>query len=203
MALLIDGYNLLHASGIFGKARGASGFQASREALLQFLSASIEPAERRQTTVVFDASQAPPGLSRTVSHDDMTVRYASGYPDADTLIEELIAVHAAPRSLLVVSSDHRIQRAAQRRKARFVDSDRWCGELWRQRADAHRAAGKAIPEKPQRDLTPAEIDYWVQQFAVESPDTPTGGAQQPSSTGSDAEERQSPFPPGYGEDLLE
>ena len=64
MALLIDGYNLLHATGIFGLCQeddarharrlevvhpGPSSFQRSREALLRFLAASIEPDELSRT----------------------------------------------------------------------------------------------------------------------------------------------------------
>jgi len=44
MALLIDGYNLLH---VFGTGRGPGGFQRSREALIGFLAASIDDAHRR------------------------------------------------------------------------------------------------------------------------------------------------------------
>src|SRR5687767_6562482 len=96
MPLLIDGYNLLHVTGING-SRGD--FQSSREALLRFLAAAIEPKERPVTTIVFDAADAPPGLPRTVVYEDMTVRYASEYDSADELIEELISQHHVPRSL--------------------------------------------------------------------------------------------------------
>ena len=102
MFLLIDGYNLLHATDIFDKGSGPGSFQRSREALLRFLAASIPAEERKQTIVVFDATEAPPGLPRTIIHDGMTVRYATGYADADTLIEEIIEQHDSPRRLLVV-----------------------------------------------------------------------------------------------------
>ena len=36
--IIIDGYNLLHASGVFGEARGPLGFEQSRRALLDHLS---------------------------------------------------------------------------------------------------------------------------------------------------------------------
>ena len=44
MALLIDGYNLLHVTGLVGRA--GSGLQGSREALLRFLAAAIDAKER-------------------------------------------------------------------------------------------------------------------------------------------------------------
>ena len=69
-----------------------------------------------QTTIVFDAKQAPPGLPHQLDHGGITVIFARGYDDADELIEELIASNSTPRRLTVVSSDHRIQRAARRRR---------------------------------------------------------------------------------------
>ena len=167
MALLIDGYNLLHVTGIFGKGRGPGSFQRSREALLRFLAASLDAAQRKETTVVFDAAGAPPGLPSSLRHEEMSVRYARDYPDADTLIEELIQADHAPRKLVVVSSDHRIQRAARRRKARSVDSDLWYAKIWQRRAQSLSSQDRPVPEKPVGELTDAEIDYWVKEFSDE------------------------------------
>lgn len=58
---LIDGYNLLHASGVFGMG-GRTPLEASREALLDWLGEVLSDAERQRTTIVFDAREAPPGL---------------------------------------------------------------------------------------------------------------------------------------------
>jgi predicted RNA-binding protein with PIN domain len=107
MPVIIDGYNLLHVTGITGRHGDLHG---SREALLRFLAARIDDKQRPLTTIVFDAAEAPPGLPRTISFESMTVHFASNYEDADEQIEELIAMSNVPRSLLVVSSDHRIQR---------------------------------------------------------------------------------------------
>ncbi len=193
MALIIDGYNLLHVTGIVGDAIGAGGtFQRSREALLNFLAASIPEPELVQTTIVFDAADAPPGLPRILTHKGMTVRYASDYIDADALIEQLIAEHHVPRSLLVVSSDHRIQRAARRRRAAFMDSDRWYSELWQRRIATQQSVEGAQLDKPVAQLTAEEIEYWVAKFTAGE----TKPTEQPPS------DPINPFPPGYGEDLL-
>ena len=168
MALLIDGYNLLHVTGISGKGRGPGSFQRSREALLRFLAASLDASQRKDTTVVFDAAEAPPGLPSSLRHEEIRVRYARGYPDADTLIEELIQQDHAPRQLLVVSSDHRIQRAARKRRARTMDSDQWYTELWQRRAQTLSKSERPVPEKPIGELSEAEIDYWVNEFSDES-----------------------------------
>ncbi len=200
MTLIIDGYNLLHVTGISGGG-GKHSFQRSREALLNFLAEALPAEERVQTTIVFDAAEAPPGLPRTLSHQGMTVRYAADYMDADALIEQLIREHTAPRSLLVVSSDHRIQRAAGRRRAAWIDSDRWYAELWQQRLEARSTAEVGQFDKPFTQLTPGEIEYWVARFAPESPDLGTESAEpnQPSPEASP----EFPFPEGYADDLWE
>jgi uncharacterized protein len=202
MPLLIDGYNLLHVTGISGKH---GDLQGSREALLRFLAATIDPKERSLTTIVFDAAEAPPGLPRTVVFEEMTVRYASEYANADELIEELISQHHVPRSLTVVSSDHRIQRAARRRRSPFVDSDVWFAETVRRREQSRRLPPPAA--KPHGSLTGAEISFWLKEFEDVKEDEKeppkVGKRKKPSSRKGSGDSLSNPFPPGYGEDLLD
>jgi predicted RNA-binding protein with PIN domain len=185
MALLIDGYNLLHVSDIFAGEGAGTELHRSRMALLDFLASSIDPRERKQTTIVFDAAGAPPGLPRIMSHEGMTIHFARRHSDADELIEELLEQHAAPRALVVVSSDHRVQRAARRCGATFVDSQPWIAEL--RAARTHRAD----LDKGRADLvegaTPDEVAYWVDEFADAPPDDSSAN----------------PFPPGYADDVTE
>jgi hypothetical protein len=118
----------------------------------------------------------------------MTVRYASDYEDADELIEELIAAHPTPRSLTLVSSDHRLQRAARRRRAPFVDSDVWFAEaLRKRRQDRERGDGQA-PDARSDVLSAEEVSNWLAEFESASSDGPHDADQ---------------FPPGYGEDVSE
>jgi hypothetical protein len=173
---------------------------------LRFLVASIEATDLPRATIVFDAADAPPGLPRIVDLHGMTVRYATEYVDADTLIEELILAEPAPRSLLVVSSDHRIQRAARRRRASSIDSDRWYGELCRRRhARLHNRRPRA--DKPAGPLSDAEVAYWLRQFMPETEPNaglkPAAEDARETTANSDDDDLTNPFPPGYGEDLLE
>ncbi len=207
MALIIDGYNLLHATGIFGKGRGAPTLQRSRQAMLNFLANRINEEDVGDTTIVFDAKDAPPGLPRTLKHHGMTIHYAAHHDEADDLIEELIRASSAPRQLTVVSSDHRIQRAARRRKANAVDSDVWLDDLTKP-SEANEpqtgASSKLIPR-----LDESEVQTWIEQFGdVELDPPPDGSAattekQTPASKDGDVlpDDLSNPFPPGYGEDL--
>jgi predicted RNA-binding protein with PIN domain len=203
MALLIDGYNLLHVTGITGHGKDLTELHGSREALLRFLAESIEPIERAHTTIVFDAAGAPPGLPQTLVHDSITVHFARDYADADAMIEDLIAAHHTPRTLVVVSSDHRIQRAARRRRAKAVDSDRWYAELW---AARHRRGQPSLEllQKPGGELSAAEVSYWTKQFSDDVPsELPSGSDRRPAKEEKPSDDFNNPFPPGYAEDLLD
>ena len=122
MGILIDGYNLLNATGVEGTGAGTE-LERARRGLLQFLSRTLTADESSATTIVFDAQGAPPGLPIQESFQGITVLFSKGYAEADDLLEELIAADHVPRKLLVVSSDHRLQRAARRRKATPIDSE--------------------------------------------------------------------------------
>jgi predicted RNA-binding protein with PIN domain len=184
MAILIDGYNLMHAAGMLGRGVGPGGLERSRLALLNFVAESVRANELTTTTVVFDARQAPPGLPRRLVHRGMAVLFAATYESADELIEELIQADSAPRRLVVVSSDHRVQRAARRRRAKAIDSDRWYADMLRQRAARHAPSPTPVP-KP-NELGNSEVEYWLRQFEDENQD-----------------EADDIFPSGYGEDIEE
>lgn len=201
MSLLIDGYNLLHATDIVAEGSGAGSFQRTREALLAFLSVSLTEIERRDGTIVFDASDAPPGLPNQYTVEGLSVVYARDYPDADALLEELIEDHAAPRGLLVVSSDHRVQRAARRRGAKYTDSDRWYRELWQRRVELRRQQQRSVPEKPIGQLSAEEIAYWVEQF--ESSEVPNMPPPEKNVPHEPTQNFENTFPPGYADDLFD
>lgn len=195
MSILIDGYNLLYASGILGRGRGPGFLERSRQALLNFLAESLDEKTLSRCTVVFDASDsAPKGLPRTIKHRGITVKYASGMPSADELIEELIQADTSPRKLIVVSSDHRLHRAAKRRKATPVDSDIWFRDTVRQRV-----ARQQAPDNPQSKPPPpssdVEIRFWLRTFGISE--------DAADSSGGDRSTSKNPFPSGYADDLLD
>jgi predicted RNA-binding protein with PIN domain len=164
MPLIIDGYNLLNEVGIVGRGAGPGGLERARLALLNFLAESLDPKEIAKTAVVFDSREAPWGLPRTVLHRGLSVKFASKYPDADCLIEELIEQETSPRRLTVVSSDHRLQRAARRRRARAVDSDVWYAEILYARRERQDRSQEKAPDRPPVPLLAEDVEYWLEQF---------------------------------------
>ncbi len=211
MGFLIDGYNLLYVAGILARGVGPGSLERSRLALLNFLAESLTPKELATTTVIFDASQALPGLPRQFIYRGIQVRFAAEYPDADTLIEELVQSESAPRRLTVVSSDHRLQRAARRRRAKAVDADRWYAALVRRRAtQKEKAASDAAEKKPPVPLPQDDVDYWVDRFGGEEafeklfqeelgpppsrPESKSSSKSAPESAKKSPPERGDPFP---------
>ncbi len=161
MPYLIDGYNLLHALGILHGRVGPKGLEKARGRLLGLLSGSFGAAPA-DVTVVFDAAQAPKGIPERQDFEDMQVLFAVHREQADDLIEELIQHHSDPRHLVVVSDDHRIQRAGRRRACIVRGCLDFLEELQR-----HRQAQRAVPAEPPEkaeNLSPAERDRWLAEF---------------------------------------
>ena len=200
MAILIDGYNLLNATGVEGTGTGTE-LERARRGLLQFLASALTPGECAATTIVFDAQGAPPGLPNQETFRGITVLFSKGYAEADDLVEELIASDHAPRSLVVVSSDHRLHRAARRRRARAIDSDVWVSQL-ESRNPARKFGGPTATESPDGE----SVEDWLAEFsdidvsAIESELFPAVPPQPPptSSAESEAEARDAPSPPKEG-----
>lgn len=133
MPTLIDGYNLLHVTGVFTEQTGPGSLERLHAAFLDYLQELIDPEEVPRTTVVFDAKGRRATTRRQLQHGPITVHYAARHEDADTLLAELIQQNHSPRKLVVVSSDHQVQRAARRRRAPVMDSEVWYAEQLRRR----------------------------------------------------------------------
>lgn len=154
--LLIDGYNLLHATSIFGQGAAAGTLRGSREALLAFLVRRLPSKLLTTTTIVFDAASAPPGLPEQYELQGLSIRFARELGNADALLERLIEECRAPKALLVVSGDHRVQRAARSRGAKYLDSETWFTELRRRPAERPEELIRDVPETP---------DEWIANFS--------------------------------------
>ena len=111
MPYLIDGYNLAHAMNLLPAKVGRQRLERARRHLLDHIADSPTV---RLVRVVFDASAAPRNAPARMEHKGIVVLFAQK-GSADDLIEDLIASEARPQQLVVVSDDHRLQMAGQRR----------------------------------------------------------------------------------------
>src|SRR5262245_21736472 len=159
MPYLIDGYNLLFATGRLTPRAGRDALEASRKWLLVEV-VRHHAEESSEVTVVFDAAGAPPGTPTRVRHGAVRAPLARGQT-ADDLIEELIRDEPAPRSLTVVSDDNRIREAARRRGCVVLGCLDYC-ERWVQPRTAP-AGPPPEPAKPEA-MTEQERRRWLEAF---------------------------------------
>ena len=124
--LVIDGYNLMHAAGL-GRADYRPGeLERNRNRLLNQTAAVLDEQVAADAIVVFDAHLAVPRASdedAPLTRSPLAVRFSRDGRDADAEIELILETHSSPRQVLIVSSDHRLHKAAARRKATCIDSE--------------------------------------------------------------------------------
>jgi predicted RNA-binding protein with PIN domain len=225
MEYIIDGYNLIFQCGLQTRAATDDMLRKARRRMIGEILSGVSQTVAKRITIVFDAAERPllaEGNSETIG--GMRIFYADQYDDADSMIEHLIAKHSVPRKLTVVSSDHRLHKAALRRKAIPIDSDVWFEQLGTRKlsegqpqsgqgGQVSSLASKNLEDLDsidwQAELGTADLDVGEIQAQLES----ESHAPDPSSKSQSVEEGCepepeidppfNPFPPGYGEDLLE
>ena len=177
IALLVDGYNLVSPIAAPSRNSDPNWLHRERMLLLERLAEHLPGAVLPAVCVVFDASNPPPDRPSQFVFRQMQVLFAVDHPEADDLIEELIAAHSSPKQLAVVSSDHRVQSAAKRRGAAFFDSERWVDRLLENRAPLSKsfrvppddlAAGddpaSGAQKSPPEDV---DVEMWMKEFGFD------------------------------------
>ena len=225
MDYIIDGYNLIFQCGLQTRSATDDMLRKARRRMINEILAGVTKSVAQRITIVFDAAERPllaKGNSETIG--GMKIFYADQYDDADSMIEHLIAKHSVPRKLTVVSSDHRLHKAALRRKAVPIDSDVWFDQMQAnklnrsprrsgQGGNAKVSAAKSNEELQaidwQSELGTDDVDIAKIQAQLESedlasePEAETERVEEGCEPESEVEAPFNPFPPGYGEDLLE
>ncbi len=163
MRFLIDGYNLLHAMGLLRPNLGPEGLLKARTALLGRLAGALG-SQAGEVTVIFDAANAPADVPREFEHRGLHVRFAERKQSADDLIEELIRSSSAPRQLTVVSDDHRLVNAAQRRGCRPLRCDAFL--TWLAKRYRRTTPRPAEPKEKTAGLGETQTERWLKEFGT-------------------------------------
>jgi len=197
--IIIDAYNLIFQCGFQPKKLDAPlALHKARQRLIQELSLRIEKSQRREVMLVFDAKNPRGHATPELVGDGFQVAFARDFEDADAMVIDLLRQHSQPRQLTVVSSDHLIQTAAARRNATAVDADVWFDQL---NLLSNRAPDEQL-EKAEFLLSEQETQLLIDTFCdFNGTDSDTGKAEDASN--SEGESTFNPFPPGYGEDMLD
>ena len=144
--------------------------ERAREQLLTLVIKDLPESWRSETTIVFDALEPPEFLPDSYQRNGVHIVFARDYQDADEMIIEMVQNAQRGATVVVISSDHRIQAAVRRRHFIYRDSDQWYfGDMQLPErspsADSDKASNNT-PEKPSPDapLSKEETDYWLRFF---------------------------------------
>ncbi len=132
--ILVDGCNVLHVEGVLPAEVAGIGERELAELIAR------SRYRRVEALIVMDGPRgggSGSGAARIV---------ASGPGrTADEVIVELVRKSSVPRSILVVTSDRGIQRAAAKRRCRILSSEAFLAQLGR---DAGGSGPPAVPTRP-------------------------------------------------------
>ncbi len=154
MPIIVDGYNLLWA---VQKLQGD--LSVSDVGLCKILGEYFR-LKGDNGELIFDGT-GPPDKSCFQNTNNMEILFVGIKTDADTVVEDKIAVNSAPKRLVVVSSDNRLIMAARRRKAVSVKSELFWSQVCRQLS---RKRGIAEPSGKRGGLSETETDRWLNEF---------------------------------------
>lgn len=169
--LLIDGYNVVAPIAPPGRNPDPRWLERERKQFVDRLIKHLDAKIRSRTCVVFDAANPPPDRPSQFSEEGIEIRFAVNYPEADDLLEEMIAAHSSPKRLAVVSSDIRVQTAAKRRGCTPFESQPWLdrlleGELQLAIPKPSKKTRKDDDQKPRRTST-EEVETWMKEFGFD------------------------------------
>jgi len=157
MPVIIDGHNLLHAI-----RKADEGFESISDVQLCRIIGRYFKLIGETGEIIFDGT-GPRDKSGFDNISNLEVFFA-GQSSADTVIEDKIKASTAPRRLTIISSDRRLRKAAQTRKATAVKSE----VFWKnvQKQLRRKRTVKEPPEK-RLGLTESETEHWLEIFGLE------------------------------------
>ncbi len=155
--LIIDGYNLLWA------AQKQTPESKIDDLYLCHIISQYLRLLNRPGQIIFDGI-GPPDKSPFGRISNLEVIFSGQNTDADTLIENKIISDSASKRLMIVSSDLRVKKAAQRAKSVSVKSEKFYSEM------VKALNRKNFPKEPsgkRTGLDEAQTQQWLKYFGLE------------------------------------
>lgn len=165
MPLLIDTYNVLHTVGVLPPDLAGIDVQG----LIELLAESRYRHEK--TTLVCDGVPLPKPAKAAAGQAKpsatINIRYSGHGRPADDLIGQLIRASSAPRRLVVVSTDHTVQRSAKRRRCPTLTSQEFLQHLVNDVRGLESADKPAVAKPMPGEMTEDQIDRWIKVFNLD------------------------------------
>jgi predicted RNA-binding protein with PIN domain len=156
--IIIDGYNLL-----WSIQNRSEDFESISDVQLCRIVSRYLKLTREKGQIVFDGI-GPPDKSGFNNVSNLEIFFSGLAADADTVIENKIRANTAPKRLTVVSSDQRLRKAAQARKAISVKSEVFWDNIQKQLS---RKRTTNEPAAKQQGLNESETKQWLKFFGLE------------------------------------
>lgn len=161
MHYLIDGHNLIAA--MANVAADISLEDPDDEIkLILVLKSWAVARQKRIVTVIFDGG-LPGGYQKRLSTSRINVVFAQEGQTADALLIHRIKQVPNPPEFTLVSSDRKIQEAANKRKMTFIPSD----DFARQLVEKKKPPQPVKPESEEPVLSSKEVAEWMELFGPE------------------------------------
>ena len=157
MAIIIDGYNVLHAS----RWLVSSWKGADRQRFCRLLGELAEQ-QSEKITVVFDALPKESSIDKSKSRG-LKVVFSGHGRTADEVIIQMVNKSSGPRDLTVVSSDRQIRAAAKRRGCKLKRAGEFIQEAAKELARAN-SNHSAEPTEKQEGLSREQTKKWLREF---------------------------------------
>jgi predicted RNA-binding protein with PIN domain len=154
--IIIDGYNVIHRVPELRQFLETS-LEDARDALLQRLKSYLLNKEI-EIIVVFDGSEAPPGLPPIEHHRRLKVIFSRRPFKADPVIISLISGTPKAQSLIIISDDGEIKHAAKSAGAAAISTNDFYSRLTK------RFMSEESTSVPGRELTSEELQEWLKIF---------------------------------------
>lgn len=165
--ILIDGYNLLHASR--GTDHDWTGLELedARGAVIDFLATRRRPG-RERITIVFDGASPSVSLTRSRTRG-MEVLFSEPGTSADEVIMQMVTSAPNPRAFLVISDDREIKDAVIAAGAKVAGPRNF---ILRAEEEKEKRR-KAPPPEPREKFTgvePGQVDQWRRVLGFDDED---------------------------------
>ncbi len=170
--VIIDAYNVLNVDGVLPSHLAAPDLVQLVDLVLQSRYASRRPVlvcdGHLSNSLRPRLAAGAAGKATQVRLNGVRVVFSGQGDEADDVIERLLAHHSGSSTLLLVSSDRRLQRAAKRSGGRYLESAAFLSDL------AADVAAPRVPGRPEfarkTPLSRGETAHWMQHFGLGEPD---------------------------------
>jgi predicted RNA-binding protein with PIN domain len=154
--VIIDGHNLLHAIRKIEEDLDTIGDLQLCWIIDRYFKLTHQTGE-----VVFDGiGRSDKSVFDNISNLEV---FFAGQSSADALIEEKIQASTTPKRLTIVSSDRRIRKAAQLRKAIAMKSEVFWNDVQKQ---LRKKKTVKEPAEKRLGLTESETQKWLEIFGI-------------------------------------